>query len=259
MKIGIVLESLGLPVRQGLEEANRLGVGGVQVDAAGDLSPDRLTDTGRREFRNRLRSLNLQLTALNCPLRHGLDTAENQQPRIEHVRKVMTLAYELGPRIVVVQMPRVPDDPATERARLLREALLALGAHGDRVGTTLALEVGLDSGEKVRDYLNTYDTGSLGVNFDPANFLLNGFDPAANLLPLAGKVVHVHARDARTSTVSRAAQEVPLGAGDIEWMGLIGALEGLEYRGWVDVERETGTDRRADVAAGVAFLRRLVP
>src|SRR5687767_10435289 len=64
MKLGIRLESLAIPVRKGLAEAERLGVAGVQVDAAGDLAPDRLTATGRREFRHLLRGRGLELTAL---------------------------------------------------------------------------------------------------------------------------------------------------------------------------------------------------
>src|SRR5437879_3544709 len=108
MKIGIRLESLGLPLRRALAEVERLGVTGVQVDAAGDLAPDQLSQTGRREFRNLLRSHSLELTALGCPLRRGLGTAENQEARIEHVRKVLALSFDLGPRIVVVQAGRVP-------------------------------------------------------------------------------------------------------------------------------------------------------
>ena len=88
-KLGIVLETTGLPVRRALQEASRLGVSGVQIDAVGDLAPDRLSDTGRREFRTLLKSYNLELSALNCPLRRGLDVAENLQPRIEHIRKVL--------------------------------------------------------------------------------------------------------------------------------------------------------------------------
>ena len=56
LKIGVRLESLGLPLRRALFEAGQLGVAGVQVDAAGDLSPNRLSETGRREFRHLLRS-----------------------------------------------------------------------------------------------------------------------------------------------------------------------------------------------------------
>jgi sugar phosphate isomerase/epimerase len=82
MKLGIRLESLGLPLRKALAEASRLGAAGVQVDAVAELSPEQLSQTGRREFRNLLRSLDLELAALGCPLRRGLDNAENLQPRI---------------------------------------------------------------------------------------------------------------------------------------------------------------------------------
>ena len=257
-KLGVVLESTGLPVRRALQEVAKLGIHGIQVDAVGDLAPDQLTDTGRREFRNLLKSYDLELSALNCPLRRGLDVDENLQPRIEYVRKVMQLASDLGPRRVVVPLPKVPEDAAAPRALTAREALTALGSFGDRVGTVLALEAGLDPGEKVRDYLNSFDTGSLLVNFDPANFLLNGFDPLASLTALAGKVAHTHARDARTATMSGVAREVPVGAGDIEWMVFVATLESIDYRGFLTVDREAGEDRFADAAAGVQFLKRFV-
>ena len=131
LKIGVRLESLGLPLRTALQEAERLGVTGVRVDAAGDLAPQNLSQTGRRAFRHLLRAHNLELTALGCPLRRGLDTAENQEPRLEHVKRVLTLSFDLGPRVAVVQAGRVPDKPDDPRAGLLTEALRALGSHGD--------------------------------------------------------------------------------------------------------------------------------
>jgi len=258
MKLGVRLESLGVPVRKGLADADRVGVTGIQVDAVGDLSPDRLTATGRREFRHLLRGHGLELAALGCPLRHGFDTPDNLQPRIDHVSKVMTLAFELGGRVVVVEAGRIPDKPDDPRTALLTESLLALGQHGDRVGTVLALETGAESGATVRQFLDRLDTGGLGVNYDPANLLMNGFDPPADLDALSGRVVHVHAKDARRGGASRSAQEVPLGHGDIDWLQAVGTLSAQGYRGYVTVERESGTNRAADVAAGVALLRRLV-
>lgn len=258
LKIGVVVESLELPLRQALEEAVRLGVSGVQVDARGDLAPDRLTETGRREIRNLLRSRGLELTALHCPLRHGLDNPENLQPRIEHVRKVMQLAFDLGPRKVILAGPRVPSEAEPGRQLHLRESLAELGAYGDRVGTLLALEVGWDSPELLRDYLKTFDCGSLKLNYDPANLLVNGHDPLARLAVLKDWIVHVHARDARAATVSRSAQEVPLGAGDIDWLALTATLRVIDYDGYLVVEREGGSRRLQDVAHGVAFLRRFL-
>jgi sugar phosphate isomerase/epimerase len=262
LKIGICLEALGLPLRRGLAEAVRLRVAGVQVDATGELGPNKLSQTGRREFSHLLRSMDLELSAIGCPLRRGLDSAEDQQPRIEHVKRVMSLAFDLGPRVVVIQAGRVPDadeeKASAPRVGYLAEALRALGAHGDRTGVVLALETGLESGATLREYLNRFDAGSLQVNYDPANLLMNGFDPIESLRELRGKVRHVHAKDARIVGASRSAREVPLGQGDIDWLQLLATLEEVDYRGWLTIERESSDDRLGDAAGAVSFLRRLL-
>ena len=139
---------------------------------------------------------------------------------------------------------------------LLTEALRVLGRHGDRVGGVLALDTGLESGAVLGAFLDRFDTGGLGVNLDPANLLMGGFDPYE--APLQGRVVHSNARDARVRGVSRTAQEVPLGHGDIDWTRYLAALEEIEYRGWLTVAREGGDNRVADVAAGIAILAHLV-
>lgn len=258
MQIGVCFESLGLPFRQALPRVAAMGVAGLQVDAVGDLSPQTLTDTGRRELRTLLRSHSLQLTALNCPLRHGIDVLENQDARIEYIRQIMSLAFELGPRLVIVQCPRIGDDPDSLRAKTMRSSLLDLGMFGDRIGTSIALEIGFDPSEQVRDYLNTFECGSLGVHYDPVNQILHDRDPIKQIMPLQGKILHSSARDARLASVNRTSAEVPVGAGDIEWLGYFGTLTAIDYRGWVVVKRDIGGNRLADVEAGVKFLRRVM-
>lgn len=258
MKIGIVVESTGLPLRKAIAEAAKMSAAGIQVDAAGELAAERLGATGRREFRNLLRSFNQDLAALNAPLRHGLDVAEHQQERIEHVRKIMQLAIDLGTRQVVVACPKVPTEPESPRAVTLRDSLHALATHGDRIGTVLALEIGFDPADALKTYLSSFDTGSLKVTYDPANLLMHGHDPLANLAPLQGWVAHVHARDARLSGISRGLQEVPVGAGDVDWLAFTATLQVIDFDGFLTVEREQGENKLADVAAGVKFLRRFV-
>lgn len=255
LKLGIVVESTGLSLRQSLVVAARAGVQGVQLDAVGEISPKLLGDTGRREFRNLLRSFDLELAALNVPVRRGLDVPEDLQPRLERIRQAMKLAFDLGSRCVVVSCPKMPA-PDEPRAGFMRESLAALGAYGDRIGCAVALEIGFDPAEKVKQYLASFDTGSLKVTFDPANFLLHGHDPLANLPPLAGFIAHVHARDARSAGLSRGLQEVPVGAGDVDWMAFTATLQVLEFDGFLTVEREQGEDKLADVVNGVAFLKR---
>lgn len=258
LKVGIRLESLGLPLRKAVDEAARMGASGVQFDAVGDLSPLRLSESGRREVRNLLRSRNLELTALHCPLDSGLDEPINLQPRVDYLREVMTLAFDLGPRIVVAAVGQVPETAEEPRATIHRDALDALARHGDRVGTVLALDTGLESGETLAAYLASFDSGSLGANLSPGNLLLHGFNPTAAARALTGRIAHLHARDGRRSSTSRASRETALGAGDIDWLSYLELLEEIEYRGWLVVVRDEGDHRAADVEAGVKFLRRLL-
>ncbi|MCE9562530.1 MAG: sugar phosphate isomerase/epimerase [Planctomycetes bacterium] len=256
LRIGIVVESTGLPLRAAITQAARMSSAGIQVDAVGELAPDALGETGRRAFRNLLLSFSQELAALNVPLRNGLDSAEKLQQRLDHVRKVMHLAVDLGTQRIVVPCPKIPEDATTARATTMRESLLVLGEQADRLGLVLALEIGFDSADKVKQYLGGFDMGTLKVTFDPANMLLHGHDPLASLHPLKEYLTHVHARDARSASLNRGMQEVPLGAGDIDWMAFTATLQVLEYDGFMVVERDQGEDKLTDVTNGVKFLRR---
>jgi sugar phosphate isomerase/epimerase len=277
MKLGVVLENLGLPVRAALLEAAKLGIAGVQLDAAAELDPTRLGDSARREVRTLLRSFNLEPAAVNCPMRRGLDTFEHQQARIEYVQRAMQFAADVGSKIVIVPLPKLPDaEPVKEeetagpkpflffkgpppRGDTLRESLLALSRSADRLGITLALEAGLDPAAKVAEYLGGFETGALQVNFDPANFFINGHDPIASVFALNGRIPHTHARDALRTSAASGPEEVPLGAGDIDWLSYVGTLAATDYRGYLTVERTQGQQKLADLAAGVKFLRKMIP
>ena len=118
---------------------------------------------------------------------------------------VLSLSYDLGPRIVVIEPGPIPEDQTTPPALVLQESLTILSRHGDRTGTILALETGLESGTALRDYLARFDTGSLGVNFDPANLMQQNIDVYTSLRALTGKIVHAHgATSAPPATASLA-------------------------------------------------------
>ena len=182
----------------------------------------------------------------------------DQRDRRAVAAQVLGLSVDLGARVAIVQAGRVPETADDPRAPLLTEALRVLGRHGERIGSVLALETGLESGAVLGAFLDRFDTGGLGVNLDPANLLMSGFDPYESARALHGRVVHSNAKDARVSRASRTAQEVPLGHGDIDWTRYLGALEEIQYRGWLTVAREGGDNRIADVAAGIGFLARFM-
>ena len=253
IKLGISLRSLLSPLRRTIQEARKVGVPGVELAVQGDLTPQHLTQTGRREIRHLLSSNDVEATALFVPLRRGLDEAENQQGRIDYIRLAMQLSYDLGPRVTIVQAGRVPENDDAPRFPLLRDALEALGRHGDRIGVRVALDSGAESGAALQAFLDRFDAGSLAVNYNPANLLLSGHDPYQSARALTGRIAHAIAQDARRINPNRLVT-VPTGHGDVDWMQLLGTLEEIGYDGFLVVP---GADF-AELTAGVQFLRRFV-
>jgi sugar phosphate isomerase/epimerase len=215
--------------------------------------PRSLTQTGRREITHLLRSHDLAVSAISCPLRSGLDVAENLEPRLDHIRDTMALAFDLGPRLVIVPVGEIPakeDDPAFG---LLKESLLDLGRHGDRTGVMVALDGGVDSPATLVSFLDRLDVGSLGINFNPAHLVIAGHDPHDAVKTLGRRLIYAHAQDARRISPNRMGT-VPLGHGDLDWLQLLADFEEIGYRGFLTV---LGADR-AELANGVNFLRRFV-
>ncbi len=170
----------------------------------------------------------------------------------------MLLASDLACPCVLVALPGVPaaaDDP---RAGAQRAALAALAACGDRLGTRVALDTGSATAEGVRDYLASFDTDTLNVNFDPTDALRAGGDPVSALEVLFGRVIHTRARDVRAGAAG-AWHEVALGAGEVDWPEYLSALEAVGYGGYVVMDRASVPDRFAEVVAAVRYLRRFVP
>ena len=106
------------PARDQIHEAARLGAGGVVLDAIGELAPHRLSETGRREMRHVLRTVELSLVAISLPTRRPFDTTDQLDDRIRRAEAAFAMAYELGTTIVLVRAGAVPpeDEPGPPRS-----------------------------------------------------------------------------------------------------------------------------------------------
>jgi L-ribulose-5-phosphate 3-epimerase len=256
LKIGLRVENLRLPIRKGLRKAAQLGVQGVQVDAVGDLAPDQLSATGRRELMNLIRSLGLTLTAVGFPTRHGYNTPDGLEARIARLQQVLTLSFELGAPIVTGAIGRVPEDPAHPTRQLVTEAVTEIGRHADRVGAQFAIETGPESGAALRTFIDSLGVGGVRTNLDPANLLMKGYDPIRAVRDLSDTIVHAHARDAVRDGAGELGREATPGDGDLDWDLYCGTLEEVGYRGWHVIEREQAPDAEREIARAVSFLRR---
>jgi len=145
------------------------------------------------------------------------------------------------------------DDP-TRLAMLDRLRTLAdvFAAHD----VDIALETGQESAVTLLDVLDELDRPAVGVNFDPANMILYGMgDPVEAIERLLPWVAQVHVKDAvgtvRPGTWGR---EVPAGHGVVDWAALFNAAVRIEPPVNFIIERESGTERRGDIAAARSLI-----
>jgi len=190
------------------------------------------------------------VAALTCPLRDGLEVAEDQEGRIDRLTQAMKLAFDLGSRLVVVQPGPLVFDAKDPRFPVLADSLSALGRHGDRIGVRLALVTGFDAVESVMELVTRFDTGGLAVALDPGGLMAHGHDPYTRPESRERILGYLRATDAKKAGAGRLAKRVAAGRGDIDWLQIVASLEEVGYRGWLAVEG----DSAADVTAGVAFF-----
>jgi sugar phosphate isomerase/epimerase len=257
LKIGIQLKSLRLPFRQALEAARDLGATAVEIDARNEVRPQQMTGTALRQLRKMLEDFNLRVCAVGYPTRRGYDVEEDITRRVEGTKAALRLAHDLGASVVINQVGRVPSDPSERSWQLLVDVLSELGRHGEHVGALLAAETGSESGADLARLINALPSGTVGVNFDPGNLIVNGFSAAESLASLGSHVLHVHAKDGVRDLAIGRGVEVPLGRGSADFPALLGMLEERDYRGYFTIERSGGADPRGEIAQAVQYLKNL--
>jgi sugar phosphate isomerase/epimerase len=125
------------------------------------------------------------------------------------------------------------------------------------------IQVGLETGQETADtmaaFLKKLDRANVGVNFDPANMILyDKGDPVAALRTLGPWVKQCHMKDAvRTKTPGTWGEEVRLGTGQVDWRGFFRALDAAGFKGNLNIEREAGSQRVADIRAAREYLEKL--
>jgi sugar phosphate isomerase/epimerase len=245
------LSSWKTSFRQAIGSARVLGFDGVELDAAGDFMPRQLSQTGRREIAQIVRSHELKIAAVSCVMRHGLDVPERQESRIAYVKDVLAISKDLGAGVAIV--PSGPIAVGEESAdNWLGQAVGEVCTYADRIGATAALELGDNRPEDFAAFIRNFDSGALGVCVDPAALFGRGLEPVAAVDPLQEFIGYVRARDARRSPSSRLGTIVGLGEGDIDWMKLVGTLDQAGYRGWFGIDEPP---ERSKISVG--FLRRV--
>jgi sugar phosphate isomerase/epimerase len=167
-----------------------------------------------------------------------------------------TLGAELGLKAVTTHVGFIPRKGEAGYDKMLgrvREVAKDFGGHGIELG----METGQESAGELLEFLDDLDTPNVFVNFDPANMILYGAgDPIDAIRTLGRHVRHVHVKDATASDRPGEAwgEEVAFGTGQVGPQRFLAALDRIDFRGPLAIEREAGSQRMADVKAAIEAL-----
>jgi sugar phosphate isomerase/epimerase len=169
------------------------------------------------------------------------------------------LARDLGVDALGMHLGFLPPEGDGEY-RCLVECVRCLLDLCDEHGQTLHLETGQESAQELLRFIHDVDRPSLGVNFDPANFLLYGTDePLAALDLLAPLVRGVHCKDGLWPELpGQLGREVPIGQGQVPFPKLIRKLHDIGFAGPLVIEREQGPRVVEDILEARQFLEEVL-
>ncbi|HOF60834.1 MAG TPA: sugar phosphate isomerase/epimerase family protein [Candidatus Latescibacteria bacterium] len=255
LKVGVMIESFGLGVRNGIKKAAEIGADGFQIYVTGgEMHPDNLSKTGRQEFLKFVADQGLVISALCGDFGKPYTKEEGLDELITDTKKVIDLAVDLKTPIITTHIGVVDADPKARSRQIMADALNNVGAYADNRGIMFATETGPEPGPVLADFIKSLKTQAVKANFDPANLAMMGFDVLEGVRALGPYIVHTHAKDGIRE--DGRGKEVPLGEGAVPWEEYIDLMTAQGYRGFYTIEREVGDDPAADVKKALDFLRK---
>lgn len=277
-KIGVIVDSFRLDIKEAVKKAKEVGATGIQVYATrGPMSPENLSASQRKEFLDMVTSNGLVISALCGDLGGGFAKREENPEKIEKSKRIMDLAKDLNTDIITTHIGVVPEDPSHPRWGIIQEACEALGEYGDNVGAKFAIETGPETSAVLKKFLDSLKSKGVRVNLDPANLVMvTGDDPVQAVYNLKDYIVHTHAKDGIKLRASNpeviygmieeeiqagagaAYKEVPLGEGSVKFVEYLKALDDVGYNGFLTIEREVGENPEKDIRTAVAFLNKTI-
>jgi sugar phosphate isomerase/epimerase len=297
LQIAVVAAVMSADPREAVTASRAAGFGGIEFDAASPtLDLTQLSQSGRREFQQVLRSNDQQLAALRVDLGiKGFSLGADVDRLLARLLKIMETAKGLSatpmvcidvgpvpepaaqpkpaPRVTPQQagliiVPEPPPPPAQDSRPVpgpdpaltaqVDNAFREICALADRVGVTIAIRSDLATFAAIDRVLASAACPWLGVDLDPVAMLRDRWGKDEIFSGFGSLIRNVRARDAVVGTDHRTKPTV-IGKGSVNWPELFADLDAASFKGWLTIDSMELTDRRGGAIAGLGFIQTSVP
>jgi sugar phosphate isomerase/epimerase len=249
-----------------------IGYRGIEIMAdVPHAWPAFLLEEQKQAIRAALACHNLAISNINAFMMNAVNDARQRywhpswiepdrhyrQVRIDHTRRALTLARELGARCITTE-PGGPVEPGASwnaALRLFVEMLKPVAEHAEKEGVLLLVEpepgLLIETADHFEEFTKHIASPAVGLNFDIGHFYCVGDEPAPTVRRLARYIRHIHLEDIAATRVHH--HLVP-GEGAIDFAATLKAVRDIGYQDWITIELYPYVDD-PDAAARTALER----
>ncbi|HID07241.1 MAG TPA: sugar phosphate isomerase/epimerase, partial [Armatimonadetes bacterium] len=223
--------------------ANEFNLDGIELRSVWEKGPHELTDDEVERIKRMLDDAGLQCCCIASPF-FKCDYGDEDQYR-EHLgilRRCVEVAHKLGTNMIRA-FTFWRKEGVEGRWELIAEKYQEPIRIAEREGIILCVEnepsTNATNGAKLADFLRLIDHPSVRAVWDPGNDV---FDPEREVPYPDGYecvksfIVHVHLKDGVWVADENRFEAVPLGKGDVDFVGQFKALKRDGYEGWLSLE-----------------------
>ncbi len=242
------------PFADAVTRLARIGYSGVEIMAdVPHAWPAFLLDEQKQGLRDALARNRLQISNVNAFMMHAVNDARQRywhpswiepdrhyrQIRIDHTRRALTLARELGAACITTE-PGGPVEPGAswqQALKLFVEMIKPVAEHAEKEGVLLLVEpepgLLIETVEQFEEFMRHIDSPAVGMNYDIGHAFCVKDDAAATIPRVARYIRHFHLEDIAATRVH---QHLIPGEGAIDFRSALRTIRNIGYTGWVTIE-----------------------
>jgi sugar phosphate isomerase/epimerase len=257
------------------EAARRLAaIGYAGLEIMADVPhawPAYLLEEQKRAIRDALSRNKLAISNVNAFMMHAVNDPRQKywhpswiepdkhyrQIRIDHTKRALTLARELGAPSITTE-PGGPVEPGASwqaALKLFVEMIKPVAEHAEKEKVLLLVEpepgLLIETADQFLEFMQHIDSPAVGMNFDVGHSYCVSDDPATTIPRVAKYIKHFHLEDIAATRVH---QHLIPGEGAIDFKSTLQAIAALDYKGWITVELYPYAEN-PDEAASLAYRR----
>src|SRR6266851_8780565 len=249
-----------------------IGYHGVEIMAdVPHAWPAFMLEEQKQGLRDALTKNRLAISNINAFMMHAINDVRQRywhpswiepdrhyrQIRIDHTRRSLTLARELGAPCITTE-PGGPVEAGgswSAALQLFVEGLKPVAEHAEKENVLLLIEpepgLLIETADQFLELMQHLDSPAVALNFDIGHSYCVGDEPAPTIQRLAPYIRHFHLEDIAATRVHH--HLIP-GDGAIDFTSTLKAIRALNYQGWITIELYPYADD-PDAAATLALQR----